>query len=133
MSKQELINDFNIIFLDMANYIAASCPSSVIGRNIKDINKAFEYLSPKNKNKFINGYALKVLKYKEFIDEENEEYFFQEIEKDEIKNNSDLKSNEIDLYELKTIWCKLKQEDKDQIFQYLQSLCAISQEYIFLD
>lgn len=133
MSKQEYINDFNTIFLDMANYIANICPSSVIGRNIKDINKAFEHLCPKNKTKFIDGYVIKVLKYKKFIDEENEEFFFKEIEKDEVKNSKELKTNEIDLYELKTIWCKLKQEDKDQIFQFLQGLCAVSQEYILLD
>lgn len=133
MSKQGLIDDFNVVFLDMANYISKICPNSVIGRNIKDINKAFENLSPRNKNKFIDGYVIKVLKYKKFIDDENEEFFFKEIEKDEVKNSSELKSSDIDLCELKTIWCKLKQGDREQIFQYLQGLCAISTEYILLD
>lgn len=132
MSKQELVNDFNVIFLDMANNIAVMCPSSVIGKNITDINKAFERLCPKNKTKFIDGFVLKVLKYKRHIDNEDEEYFFKEIEKDEIKNRTDLKTNDIDLFELKNIWCKFTQDNKNLIFQYLQSLCAIGNEYIKL-
>jgi len=133
MSKQELINDFNEVFLDMAKYIAKICPSSVIGRNIQDINKAFENLSLRNQNKFIDGYVLKVLKYKKFIDEENEEFFFKEIDTDEVKNSNELKGNNIDVYELKTIWCKLNKGDREQIFQYLQGLCEISNAYILLD
>lgn len=129
---QELISDFNIIFKDMANYISVICPTSIIGRNIKDINGAFDRLSPANKSKFINGFVIKVLKYKEYIDAENEKYFFQEIEKDEIKNNKEFKNNDINLYELKTLWCDMSQENKDTIFQCLKSLCAICAEYILL-
>lgn len=130
MSKQELINDFNEIFRDMVNNISVICPTSVLSKNINDINNAFIHLSPKNKTKFIEGFILKVLKYKAFIDDENEEYFFREIEKDEFKNQKDIKTHEINLFELKKLWCKLKQEEKNLIFQYLQSLCAISNDYL---
>lgn len=130
MSKQELINDFNEIFRDMINNIALICPTSILAKNINDINNAISLLSAKNRTKFIDGFILKVLKYKKYIDDENEEYFLREIEKDEVKNHRDIKSNEINLFEIKDLWSHLKQEEKNLIFQYLQSLCIICNEYL---
>jgi len=131
-NRSMLINDFNEIFFNMANYIATICPSSLIGKNIAEINTVHKKLNPANMTKFIDYFVIKVLKYKDFIDTENEEYFFKEIEKDEIKCDKELKDYGINLLEFKNYWRKLNQSDKDLIFQYLQSLCTICNEYIML-
>ena len=130
MHVDELISDFNELFLDMANFIASISQDSIIGRNIGDIRKVFSNINQKNKAKFIDSFVYKILKYKKAIDNNDEKFFFVEIEKDEVKGDPDLKG--INIFDLKLVWCKFDSNNKIIIFDYLKSLCNIANMYILL-
>jgi hypothetical protein len=123
ITADQLIFEFNSVSLDLVKNIAAICPNSLVGRNIKDIENAYKSLT--RKNAFIETFVLKVLPHKQQIDEGNEDFF---LKKD---YSSDFENNELGskVFEFKNIWKDLKPQNKNIVIQYMQILCKISQEY----
>jgi len=124
----QLVSDFNTYLKDLINQVADICPNSVIGRNITDVNK---YISkPEHRDKFIVWFILKILQYKDEIDQGNEDFFLKKIKnkdyKDELEGNESMTDQ---IFEFGSIWNTLKRENKDVIIQYMQILCELAQAY----
>ena len=52
MNKDDIVTDFNSMLLDLAKNVADICPTSILGANIKDIEKQIN--KPSNRLKFID-------------------------------------------------------------------------------
>jgi hypothetical protein len=119
----KIVSEFNTVFFDFIKNIAQICPSSIIGRNMTEIEKAFRNM-PK-KNSFIDAFVAKVLPYKSQIDRGDEEFFLKKDYSNDLENASWGSK----VFEFKNIWTKLKQENKEIVIQYMQGLCLLAQEY----
>ena len=121
---EQTIIDFNITLLDLGLNLAHVCPNSIIGHNIKDVEKLIK--NPKNKIKFIEIFVAKVLRYKSDIDSGNEDFFLHKSYDSDLDKDNSLISK---VFEFKNIWVQLKQENKDLVKQYMQILCELAQNY----
>ena len=120
----EIIIDFNSTLLSLAKNVANICPTSLIGSNIKDIEKQFK--RKENFTKFIDLWCIKVLQYKHKIDEGSEEFF---MTKDYSK---DIEGHEIglkDIISLQSVWKDFKPENKSIVILNMQILCDLAQLY----
>lgn len=126
-----IINDFNQTILSLAQNIAYVCPNSIVGNNIKDIEKAFK--KRENFTKFIDIFCIKVLKYKKEIDDGKDSFFMGKDYKDDLKDNGvtdDEISSQLDIViSIKSIWSQLKRDNKDIVIQNMQILCELAQIY----
>lgn len=121
----QLITDFNNTLLDLALNIANICPSSIIGTNIKDIEKTIKRKDLHSK--FIDIFCVKVLKYKDEIDSGEESFF---MDKDYSSDLSDQDSSLLNhVLSLKSIWKFLKKDNKEIVIMNMQILCALAQQY----
>jgi hypothetical protein len=121
----QLITDFNNTLLDLALNIANICPSSIIGTNIKDIEKTIKRKDLHSK--FIDIFCVKVLKYKDEIDSGEESFF---MDKDYSSDLSDQDSSLLNhVLSLKSIWKLLKKDNKEIVIMNMQILCALAQQY----
>ncbi|ARF10583.1 hypothetical protein Hokovirus_2_110 [Hokovirus HKV1] len=132
MTKDNIANEFNETFLELLKDIASMAPNTPVGKNIKDIESVFKKLDSKTKYKFIDNFILKVLKYQDQIESEDESFFFEELLKDEIKNDQSVVDSGINILELIPIWKKLKQNDRKSVFAYLRLLCDMCNDYLLL-
>ena len=80
----------------------------------------------KDEDRFIGLFVTNVLKYKKFIDEENEQFFTEKSYKEDINNNKNVVGH---IFQLKDVWDILSEENKKIIFKYMQILCCMAQEY----
>lgn len=120
-----VISDFNNILLTLALNISNICPNSVIGANIKDIEKQFK--KKENFTKFIDLFCIKVLQYKDEIDEGDDNFF---MTKDYSKDLEGQESSAFDyVLSFKSIWGQLKKENKQIVIFNMQLLCELSQQY----
>jgi len=127
MSNQDvnnLVSDFNSTLLDFSKSLAVVSPNSIIGKNIKDIEKAILYTE--SKNKFIEIFIEKILIYKEKIDNKDESFFLDKSYNNDLENDASLMSK---VFEFKDIWQGLSEQNKNIIFQYMSILCQLSQQY----
>jgi hypothetical protein len=124
-----IITDFNNILTSLIQNVATICPRSVLGTNIKDIEKQFK--NSRNFTKFIDIFCIKILIHKTKIDECNETFFLDEnnIKKSLTDQPSDILDQ---VLSMKSVWHELKQENKDIVFFNLQMLCDLAQQYYFL-
>lgn len=121
----QIIIDFNNTLLSLAMNIANVCPKSLIGSNIKDIEKTFR--KKENFTKFVDLFSVKVLQYKERIDEGEESFF---MDKDYSEDLGDQDSSYLNhVISLKSVWGQLKKENKEIVLMNMQILCALSQQY----
>jgi nitrogenase molybdenum-iron protein alpha/beta subunit len=127
MNKEliNIVNDFNNILLSLSLNIANVCPTSIIGTNIKDIEKQIK--KKENFTKFIDLFCIKVLQYKTQIDKGEDDFFMNKDYKD------DLVGQEASAFDyvlsFKTIWGQLKKENKQIVIFNMQMLCELSQQY----
>ena len=120
-----LITDFNNILLSLASNVATVCPTSVIGTNFKDIEKQIQKKG--NFNKFIDLFCIKVLLYKDKIDEGDETFFMNKDYKADLQDqNADILDHVITL---KSVWTQLKKENKEIVMFNMQMLCDLAQQY----
>ena len=120
----QLIVDFNTVLYDLAISIADVCPNSIIGKNIGDVKKTIN--NKEYRTKFIEIFVAKVLVYKEKIDAGEESFFLSKsYEKDFEGNESQMHQ----IFEFKSIWSKLKHDNKELVKQYMQILCELAQNY----
>lgn len=130
-NSDQTVDDFNNLLLMLLKNIASVCPDSIIGRNIKDIDKTFKSALPVNKSKFMDIFIAKVLQYKPQIDSGNEDFFLKKKSyDDDLKDISDGQESWADtVFEFKTVWTQLKRENKDLVIQYMKILCELAQNY----
>jgi len=128
-----VVNDFNQTLLSLATNIASICPNSIIGNNIKDIQKFIN--NKQNITKFIDMFCINVLKYKDKIDEGDESFFLGKDYSDDIcdpskKNNQEELVKNLDIVSsLKSVWEKLNSDNKKIVIMNMQILCALAQIY----
>lgn len=121
----EVINDFNQTLVSLANDISAICPNSIIGNNIKDIEKTIK--KKENLTKFIDIFCIKVLKYKDEIDKGNDDFFIKKDYSDDLKEDE---MSQLDIVNaIKEIYIKLNKTNKEIVIQNMQILCELAQMY----
>ena len=125
----QIISDFNNTLLSLAQNVAAICPMSIIGTNIKDITKQLN--RAENFTKFIDLFCVKVLQYKDQIDEGKESFFMDKDYSDDLKDV--VKKNDTnvlnDVISLKSVWNEFKKENKQIVILNMQILCELAQLY----
>lgn len=120
-----IVNDFNNTLLSLVQNIASVCPTSLIGTSVKDIEKQFK--KKDNFTKFIDIFCIKVLQYKDKIDNCDESFFMTHDYKNDLTDQS---ADALDhVITLKSIWNQLKKENKDIVMLNMQILCELSQQY----
>jgi len=123
----QVINDFNNTLLSLAQNVAGICPTSVIGSNIKDIDKQIK--KKDNFTKFIDLFCIKVLQYKDKIDLGKEEFFMGKNYDDDLQDQ-DKQADALNIViSLKSVWKDFKRENKDIVILNMQILCELSQMY----
>jgi len=121
----QIINDFNNVLLSLALNIASVCPNSIIGTNIKDIEKSI--IKSENFTKFIDLFSIKVLQYKPQIDEGSDSFFITKDYSKDLEDHADVTLN--DVISLKSVWNELKKENKEIVIFNMQMLCELSLQY----
>lgn len=121
-STKEIVKIFNKNLLELVTQLAEIAPKSTIAKNIPNMKFAMSS-SPK---KIIEMFVVNVLKYKPQIDEGDEEFFLNKDYEDIAEMDKD---NTQRIFEFKDIWKQLTFENKQTVIQYMQCLCALSQEY----
>ena len=124
---KQVINDFNNTLLSLAQNVAGICPSSIIGSNIKDIEKQIN--KKDNFTKFIDLFCIKVLQYKDKIDAGKESFFMDKDYDDDLKDQN-TESDALNIViSLKSVWKDFKRENKDIVILNMQILCDLAQMY----
>lgn len=122
----QIISDFNDTLLSLATNLADVRPTSIIGTNIKDIEKVFRRKD--NFTKFIDLFSIRVLRYKDDIDDGNDNFF---MHKDYAEDLNDCDSSYLNhVISLKSIWQELKVENRQIVILNMQLLCALAQQYL---
>jgi len=127
MEIEQIITDFCNLLIDLCRNIAEICPDSIVGANIKDVEKAIN--NQQNKLKIMDGFVAKVLKYKNEIDMGDENFFLSKSYDNDMEEHISFINK---IFEFKTIWGQLKRENKDLVIQYMQLLCELAQRYFLL-
>lgn len=125
VTKDEIINDFNNMLSSLILNISTVCPNSIVGRNISDIEKHIK--SPKNKVKFVELFCVRVLQYKNEIDNGDESFFMTKDYKDDLKDSEGNLLNHV--VSMKSIWKDLTKENKEIVISYMQMLCELALQY----
>lgn len=126
--NQELIStvtDFNNTLLSLAQNVASVCPTSLIATNLKDIEKQIK--KRENFTKFIDLFCIKVLQYKEKIDNCEESFFMDKDYKNDLQDQNESALNHV--ITLKSVWAELKKENKEIVMFNMQILCELAQQY----
>ncbi len=124
--SNNIFNDFNSLLLRLITNIKNICPRSIVGRNYSMIK--YTITNIKDNERFIGLFIRNVLKYKEFIDNENEKFFTEKSYEGDVNKNKNI--NVMDqIFQLKDVWSILSKENKKIIFTYMQILCNMAQEY----
>jgi hypothetical protein len=123
VSKDVLLVEFNDICLKFIEQIACICPDSVIANNT-DIIRRIIHTTPV---KIIDIFVLYILKYKPHIDARNEQFFLEGMFADDTHDDNDIITK---IFEFKTLWRTLSDNNKDVVIQYMQILCQLALEYI---
>jgi hypothetical protein len=121
MSCAEIEKEFNELFVTFINDISRICPNSLISNNINIINK-FITNEP---TKVLDLFTKHVLKYKNYIDKGDENFFLNHNYSDDFND----KNNFMKVFEFKNIWKTLNTENKENIILYMQYLCGLSLKY----
>lgn len=120
----EIITDFNSTLLSLANNIATVCPTSIIGTNIRDIER--EIKKKENFRKFIDLFCIKVLVYKDKIDSGDEDFFMSKDYGSDLRGHGDALDH---VLTLKSVWSELTQENKEIVKMNMQILCELCLQY----
>ncbi|CAH6421751.1 Hypothetical protein KVN_LOCUS437 [uncultured virus] len=119
-----IVNDFNNLLLTFVKNLSLVCPNSFIATNGKLIERSM--LKTENRLKFIEVFIAKILQYKKEIQSGNEEFFLNKSYDDDLDGDKNLVNK---VFEFKTIWEKLNNENKQIVKQYMSLLCELSETY----
>lgn len=117
-----LIQNFNQLSLTLSTFLANVAPNSTFMK----IRGPIESLVNQNSNKIIDMFVLKALKYEEHIMSGNDDFFMGKNYDDDLdKDNNKI----IKVFEFKSIWGILNDQNKDIIKSYMKILCEIARVY----
>ncbi|AYV78776.1 MAG: hypothetical protein Edafosvirus32_7 [Edafosvirus sp.] len=125
MKEDELCMWFNGTTLELADEMTKLFPKSLISTNLKDLKNLIK-MYPK---KLIELFVIYVLPDKEEIDNENEKYFLENSFNKHIKDDNNLIKQ---MFQFKTIWKQLDDENKKTVISYMKFLCEYAQQYFML-
>ena len=117
------ISDFNSLSVDLITQLSMLCPRSIIAINSDIIIKMIK----NDPNKLIDIFTLHILKYKPQIDSGDDNFFINNSFSSEVENNTDMINK---IFEFKSIWKQLNQQNRDFVKQYMQYLCQLALAYI---
>lgn len=113
--------EFNRCIIEFATNLSKVCPNSIIANNISYIkNIAREYPT-----KLVEIFIVYVLKYKDKIDQGDDD-FFMNNSYSEVGNDQNTLSS---IFEFKNTWKVLSIQNRNIVKQYMQYLCGIAQNY----
>lgn len=126
----EIVSDFNSLLFDMLREFYKVSPNSIVSTNRDQIEKGlsgFTNSSDSNKRtKVIEVFVVKVLVHKEEIDQGNDDFFLTKSYDSEADGDTFILGI---INELKKIWPQLKQQNRENLMQYMQYLCELAQSY----
>lgn len=117
----ELRVEFNDELLNLVHHIGKLAPKSLVANNIDLVEDTIK----KYPSKVIDQFVIHVLKYKENVDNYDED-FFMNNEFSEATGNDNIVEK---IFQFKGLWKNITDVDKAGIFGLMQTLCAIAQEY----
>lgn len=120
----DTVDIFNEHFLNLVIGIGKACNKPLIVNNIDLLKNDLK----KNRERIINYFVLYVLKYKEQIDNQDENFFLNNSFKNDT-NNDDILNK---ILEFKNIWTDLDNDNKKTVMTYMILLCNLSQKF-FVD
>jgi hypothetical protein len=124
MSKIQLINEFNEVFLELSCQLAGLFPNSIISNNLQNLKHVIGI----SKEKLMESFVIYVLPYKQQIDSGNQDFFINKSFDDLVNNSNDL----IYVTELKKIWHLLDNTNKQVVQEYMKLLCSYALKYFNL-
>ena len=84
----------------------------------------FDILARTNSDIIINMFVLYVLKYEEHIINDNDNFFLGYTDFNDVSNDDMMK-----IFEFRSIWFKLDEQNKDTVRAYMKLLCNIASVY----
>ncbi|AYV75752.1 MAG: hypothetical protein Terrestrivirus3_21 [Terrestrivirus sp.] len=117
-----LISNFNNYTNILATFIANTSPNS----NMKMYKGEIERLVDEGSKVMIDTFTLNVLRYEEQIMEGDEAFFVGNNYSDITQNDRNMVNR---MFEFKSIWKILTENNKNVIIKYMQLLCQISRAY----
>lgn len=117
-----LISNFNNYTNVLATFIANISPNS----NMRMYKGEIERLVDEGSKVMIDTFTLNVLKYEEQIMEGDENFFMGNNYSDITQNDKNMINK---MFEFKSIWKILTENNKNVIIKYMQLLCQISRAY----
>jgi len=127
MNASNITVDFNNTIISFVQNISDVCPTCVIAIHRKDVERLIK--KPEYEFKFIETFCIKVLQYKARIDADDESFFLQKSYDDDLDNNQTLINH---VFELKSIWLDLNDDNKLVVKQYMKILCALAEQYYLI-
>jgi hypothetical protein len=119
---EEITLEFNSSLLEYIKNMAKLFPDSTLSNNFD----LLETMIKKYPNKFIDQFVLYVLKYKDRIDASDEDFLLNHNFDEELKGTNSVVQY---VFEAKSIWEKLNDDNRQGTFLTLQVLCYYTQEY----
>lgn len=121
-----LKNSFNNYSLILSTFLANIAPSSPFGT----YHPIMKSLVDEGSNKVIELFILHILtKFEEQILEGNEQFFLGKTYEEELENDS---KKVMKVFEFKSLWGNLSEQNKSVIKKYMKLLCEISRVYVNL-
>lgn len=124
METSQHLNDFISTLIDLMDGLSVipQIKQSIIFQNIGLVQNSIN----SNKQKVIEQFIIHVLPFKTEIDNGNDEFFLNHDYSN--KNNVDKNGLE-QIFQFKSVWKTLSDENKDTIKDYMKILCYCSNEY----
>lgn len=120
-----LKKNFNNYSVTLSVFIANIVPRSSF--NIYKSN--IEQFAEQNSNKIIDTFILSVLKYEEQIMNGDEKFFLKKNYDEELNNENEYIMK---VFEFKSVWKSLNEQNKFVVIQYMKLLCRIARKYFNL-
>jgi len=127
MDVDTIVDDFNKIAIDFLNVLKSLCKNSMILDNTGIIIESIN--NKTTRTAVIDQFLIHVLRYKPQIDENDESFFMDESFQQSLGQKQGVG---MIIGELKAIWNKLNDENRNRIFDYMKVLCFYSQNYFLL-
>lgn len=122
----ELVNDFNTLAFQFASEMSKIAPNSILSNNLDILERTMK--SGLTRRKIIDYFVCNVLQYKSQIESGDEKFFMEELDFSRHCDNSKMKN----IFEFKSIWKTISDQNKDIVKQYMIALMDISEEYFML-
>ena len=137
---QSTITDFNSVLQDFIEFLTTVTPRSTLANNKETVFKIMK--TTRFRTVFVNKFVKHVLAYKSKIDNHDDGFFLGDEFTKKVLTNDELVTNLTDIggnntentimekiFEFKQFWSTFSGHDKDICFTYMQTLCALAEDY----